>query len=116
MCEPLGVGTNRRYPDAGAQRARERRLQDAREQGPLRTLTEEQLQLTTRVVSIAPERGPMWAWAWLQFGDTHIRCTVLVRRWTADAVGIELEVGADRLRCWVWQGAVERVDGLIPPP
>lgn len=105
------MGSNRRYPDAGAQRAQDRRLQDARNHGPLQTLTPEQLQLSTRVVSLAPERGPMWALAWLRFGDTDIRCTVQVKRWTADAVGIELEVGQERLRCWVWQGAIERVDG-----
>ena len=58
----------------------------------------------------------MWAWAWLRFGGTAIRCTVRVERWTADAVGVELEVGEERLRWWVWQGAVERVDGPIAPP
>jgi hypothetical protein len=106
----LGVGTNRRYPDAGAQRAQQRRLVDARGRGALQTLTDEQLQLPGRVVSIAPERGPMWALAWLRFGDADIRCTVQVKRWTADAVGVEVDVGEERLRCWVWQGAVEWVD------
>ncbi|SFD65953.1 hypothetical protein SAMN05661030_3923 [Klenkia taihuensis] len=53
----------------------------------------------------------MRALAWLKFGDTDIRCTVQVKRWTVDAVGIELQVGEERLRCWVWQGAVERVEG-----
>ena len=115
VCERSGVGSNRRYPEAGTHNAYERRLQAARAQGPLRTLTEDQLQLATRVVSLAPERGPMWARAWLRFGDTDIRCTVLVKRWTADAVGVELEVGEERLRCWVWQGAVEHVDGPTPP-
>lgn len=115
VCDSRLVGTNRRYPDAGAQRAQQRRLEDACGRGALATLTDEQLQLTTRVVSIAPERGPTWALAWLRFGDTDIRCNVQVKRWTPDAVGVELEVGEDKLRCWVWQGAVERVDGPTPP-
>lgn len=114
MCAIVGkVGTNRRYPDAGARAAQQRRLQEACGRGALQTLTEEQLQLTARVVSIAPERGPMWALAWLRFGDTNIRCSVMVKRWTADAVGVELELGEERLRCWVWQGAVERTDGPV---
>lgn len=116
MCESESMGTNRRYPEAGAQRAQQRRLEEARSRGELATITDEQLQLTTRVVSIAPERGPMWALAWLKFGDTDIRCTVQVKRWTSDAVGVELKVGEDKLRCWVWQGAVERVDGAALPP
>ena len=110
------MGTNRRYPEAGAQRAQQRRLAQARGRGDLQTLTAEQLQLGARVVSLAPERSPMWALAWLRFGDTEIRCTVQVKRWTADAVGVELEVGEEKLRCWVWQGAVERVEGPTPPP
>lgn len=116
MCDRWAVGTNRRYPDAGARRQRQQRLEDASRRGALQTLTDEQLQLAARVVSIAPERGPIWASAWLRFGDTDIRCTVLVKRWTADAVGVELQVGEDKLRCWVWQGAVERAEGPVPPP
>lgn len=112
----LRVGTNRRYPDAGAQRALQRRLVEARGRGALQTLTKEQLQLSTRAVSIAPECGVLWALAWLRFGDTDIRCTVQVKRWTADAVGVEVEVGEERLRCWVWQGAVEAVDGPTASP
>lgn len=110
------MGTNRRYPDSGAWRAHQRRVQAARESGPLHSLSDEQLQLHARVVSLAPERGPMWALAWLRFGSLDIRCTVRVRRWTADAVGVEVEVGDQLLRCWVWQGAVEEVDDRSAPP
>ncbi|WP_091061992.1 hypothetical protein [Klenkia brasiliensis] len=102
------MGTNRRYPDAGARRGQERQLLEARSRGPLHSLTDEQLELGSRAVSIAPERGSMWGLAWLRFGDADIRCRVRVRRWTEDAVGVEVEVGGDTLRCWVWQGAVQR--------
>ena len=111
----LGVGSNRRYPDAGAQRSQQRRLLEATRRGPLQSLSDEQLQLGARVVSLAPERSPMWALAWLRFGDTQVRCTVQVKRWTADAVGVELVVGEELLRCWVWQGAVEWVESPTPP-
>ncbi|MCO7218587.1 hypothetical protein [Klenkia sp. PcliD-1-E] len=105
------MGTNRRYPDTGEQRAQQRRLQAARSHGPLRSLSDEQLQLSTRVVSLAPDRGPMWAMAWVRFGDTDVRCTARVMRWTDEAVGIEFEVGDEKMRCWVWQGAVQRTEG-----
>ncbi|SDO34495.1 hypothetical protein SAMN05660199_01762 [Klenkia soli] len=105
------MGTNRRYPDTGEQRAQQRRLLAARNRGALQTLSDEQLQLATRVVSLAPDRGPMWALAWVRFGDVDVRCTVKVNRWTDEAVGVELEVGEEKLRCWVWQGAVQRTEG-----
>lgn len=109
MCDPCAVGTNRRYPDAGEQRAQLHRLLEARKRGHLHSLTEEQLRLSTQVVSIAPERVTLKALAWLRFGDAEVRCAVRVKRWTDDAVGIEVDVGEETLRCWVWQGAVDRV-------
>ncbi|GHE06883.1 hypothetical protein [Klenkia taihuensis] len=114
MCESVQVGTNRRYPDAGARRGQERRLQEIRLQGRLQSLTEEQLDLDNQAVSIAPERATMWGLAWLRFGDADIRCPVRVRRWTDDAVGVEVDVGTETLRCWVWQGAVQRTAGRPP--
>lgn len=104
------MGTNKRYPDAGAQQAQDRRLQEASAAGPLQTLTPEQLQLTTRVISIAPEQPDMHALAWVRFGDADVRAPVVVKRWTPDAVGVEISLEGETLRCWVWQGAVERVD------
>lgn len=106
------VGTNRRYPQHASQLAEQRELRDARAKGPLQTLTDAQLRLGTQVLSIAPERAPMWARAWLRFGDVDLRCTVRVRRWTADAVGVEVDVDGEALRCWVWQGACNREAGL----
>jgi len=53
------VGTNARYSYISAQRAEERALLAASKQGPLQTLSAEQLRLHARVVSIAPERQPL---------------------------------------------------------
>jgi len=103
------VGTNKRYPNLGPQLAEERELREARKRGPLQSLTSDQLRLATQVLSIAPERPPTWGRAWLRFGDTDVRCTVRIMRWTSAAVGVSVDVDGEELRCWVWQGAV---DGL----
>ncbi|TFB58999.1 hypothetical protein E3N86_12195 [Cryobacterium sp. Hz7] len=60
-------------------------------------------------MSIGPERAPTWERALLRFGETDVRCTVRVMRWTKDAVGVDVDGDGEELRCWVWQGAV---DGL----
>ncbi|GHE08711.1 hypothetical protein [Klenkia taihuensis] len=91
-------------------------MAQARGRGPLRTLADEQLQLGTRPVTITPERRSMWALAWLQFGHTDIRATVVVKRWTADAVGVELEVGEERLRCWVFRAPSSTSKARSPQP
>lgn len=104
------MGSNRRYPYLGGKRADERALRAARAHGPLRTLDAEQLCLTSRPVTVVPETAKLWALAWVQFGDVNVRCVVRVKRWTDDAVGVELTIDDDRLRCWVWQGACQRIE------
>lgn len=103
------MGSNRRYPQLGPQLAEERELRQARQAGPLQTLTDAQLRLGHVVVSIVPAETAMWGRAWLRFGTTDVRACVRVMRWTPDAVGVEVEIGEERLRCWVWQGAVEHL-------
>lgn len=70
--------------------------------------------LDRRVVSIAPAWTPMWGRAWLRFGEVDVRATVRVCRWTSDAVGVEVDVDGETLRCWVWEGAVERLPPRYP--
>lgn len=105
------MGTNRRYPGLGARLGEERELREARRRGPLQSLTDAQLGLRRAVVSVVPDGTVMWALAWLRFGDVDVRATVRVWRWTADAVGVEVEMpdSEERLHCWVWQGAVEHL-------
>lgn len=105
------MSTNKRYPGLSARLGEERELRDARKRGPLHTLTDEQLGLRRAVVSVVPEGTTMWALAWLRFGDRDVRATVRVSRWTAAAVGVEVEMPDtnEPLRCWVWQGAVENL-------
>jgi hypothetical protein len=103
------VGSNRRYPDLGPQLAEQRALREARKCGRLESLTDEQLRLNRTVLSIVPDNVQVWALAWLRFGDRNVRACVRIWRWTDDAVGVEVQIDDERLRCWVWQGAVERL-------
>lgn len=103
------MGTNKRYPNLTPERAEERELREASKQGPLQTLSADQLRLQSRVISLAPERTRMWGLAWLRFGNVDVRTTVLVKRWTDDAVGVEVDVDGKQLRCWIWQGACQRL-------
>ncbi|WP_221585534.1 hypothetical protein [Microbacterium sp. G2-8] len=99
------MGSSKRYPDHAARLAEERELRDARKHGDLHTLSTEQLALHSRIVSIVPEHRQLRALTWLRFGDADVRATVRVRRWTETAVGVEVDVDGERLRCWVWRGA-----------
>ena len=84
-------------------------VREARKRGPLRTLDSLQLRLHAQPLTIVPEQMTIWGHAWLQFGDTNVRCVVQVKRWTADAVGVQVTIDGDKLRCWVWQGACQRI-------
>ena len=86
------MGTNKRYPHLPAQRGEERELREARKRGPLRTLDSLQLRLHAQPLTIVPEQMTIWGHAWLQFGDTNVRCVVQVKRWTADAVGVQVTI------------------------
>lgn len=103
------MGSNRRHPHSAGRMAQERELRAARERGPLQTLRPEQLRLGSRAVTIVPDSMHVWGLAWLRFGDIDVQATVRVRRWTDDAVGIEVDVAGETLRCWVWQGACRRI-------
>lgn len=103
------MGTNRRHPHSVGRMTQERQLCAARERGPLQTLTAEQLRLGSRPVTIAPDSVHVWGLAWLRFGDADVQATVRVRRWTDDAVGVEVDVAGELMRCWVWQGACRRI-------
>lgn len=69
-----------------------------------------QLRLDARPITIVPAGVKLWALAWLQFGDVDVQAVVQVMRWTADAVGVQLDVDGETLRCWLWQGACQRLE------
>lgn len=99
------MGSNLRYPDHEARLAQERELREALKHGPLQTLTSEQIALHRDPLTIAPEHSRIVAWAWLRFGDTDVRTTVRIHRWTESAVGVSVEIDGKEHRAWIWQGA-----------
>lgn len=99
------MGSNRRYPHLAEQRAQERELREARKSGPLRSLTPEQIALHRYPLTVVPEHVRRYATAWLRFGDVDVRAMVRVCRWTERAVGVEVTVDEEVLRCYVWRGA-----------
>ncbi|SDL69610.1 hypothetical protein SAMN04488593_1613 [Microbacterium azadirachtae] len=104
------VGTNKRYPYLAAQRAEENELRKARKAGPLQSLTDIQIRSHTVPITHAPRTPAMWGHAWVRFGDVDVRCVVRILRWTPDAVGVAVPVDEEWLRCWIWQGAVQRLE------
>ena len=72
----------------GRSREESTELREARKRGPLRTLDSLQLRLHAQPLTIVPEQMTIWGHAWLQFGDTNVRCVVQVKRcllYTSDA-------------------------------
>ncbi|WEG08622.1 hypothetical protein PU630_15460 [Microbacterium horticulturae] len=76
--------------------------------GPLQSLTPEELQLDRMPLTMDP-RPQRHVRAWVRFG-TPVKVDAIACRWTSQAVGIELEAGGRKHRCWVWAGAVEEID------
>lgn len=104
------MGTNRRYPHLAGQRREQTELRAAHKAGPLSTLSPEQLRLHAQPMTVVPDQLKLWGLAWLRFGEVNVRAVVRVHRWTADAVGVEVQVDEEHLRCWIWQGACQRIN------
>lgn len=114
------MGSNARYPGMGDRRREERLLREARARGPLQTLSPEQLLLEQSLITYAPRMIRMVGRAWLRFGDVDVEATVRIDRWTDRAVGVEVEVDGEKLRAWIWRGAIGPVtqprQGFEPAP
>ncbi|MDQ1206599.1 hypothetical protein [Microbacterium sp. SORGH_AS_0862] len=98
------MGTNKRYADAIDRRVGERILERAAADGPLQHLTDAELELDRRPLTIDPQPKP--AKAWVRFGSTPVLVDALVNRWTSRACGISFEVAGKQMRTWVWASAV----------
>ncbi|MBK7822799.1 MAG: hypothetical protein IPJ61_17485 [Tessaracoccus sp.] len=76
------MGTNRRYPHNAGRLAEEREIREARQHGPLQSLSRDQLDLHREPMTRATEWAPIWGLAWVRFGDRDVRTTVRVEVWT----------------------------------
>ncbi|TFV82151.1 hypothetical protein E4V99_14650 [Microbacterium sp. dk485] len=100
------MGTNRRYAHRGDARMDDRILERVSRDGPLQTLTPDELELEEHPLTITPRPEPVRAW--VRFGDTPVRVDAEALRWTPRAIGIPFRVGERELRTWVWASAVDR--------
>ncbi|PVW02977.1 hypothetical protein DEA06_14485 [Microbacterium sp. Gd 4-13] len=99
------MGTNKRYPHVYDKLMDQRILERiAREDGPLQSLTREELELDTEPVTRDPK--PRAVKAWVRFGTTPVRVDAVVLEWTSQAVKIRFEVGGKTLETALWASAV----------
>ena len=104
------MGTSRRYATAVDRQMDRRILERIAAEGPLQSLTDEELRLDTEPVTIDPR--PKRARAWVRFGATPALVDAEVCRWTANACAIRFKVGDSERRAWVWASAVTPVTSV----
>lgn len=103
------MGTNKRYAHRVDAMMDARILERVARDGPLQTLSADELELDRHPVTITPL--PEAVRAWVRFGDTPVRVHAEAVRWTPCAIGIRFRLGGREMRTWVWASAVERVPG-----
>ncbi|MGC5224909.1 hypothetical protein ACPW96_20280 [Micromonospora sp. DT81.3] len=84
--------------------ADDRILQRIASESPLQTLTPDELQIDILPVTRDPQPKPCKAW--VRFGPHAVLVDGVVVVWNDVACGIQFQVGARELRCWVWANAV----------
>ncbi|HAS31101.1 MAG TPA: hypothetical protein DEA59_10185 [Microbacterium sp.] len=104
------MGSNRRYSIQLDRLADDRILETIAAKGALQSLTASEIGLGRVPLTIDPQPTRRVK-AWVRFGDTPVKVDAVAVRWTSRAVGIEFDVKGVRHRCWVWEGAVDSVDG-----
>ncbi|MFG6402677.1 MULTISPECIES: hypothetical protein [unclassified Microbacterium] len=102
------MGTNRRYADQIDRRMDERILERLAREGPLQSLSDNELELTRLPMTKDPR--PSTVTAWVRFGQSPTRVQAEAVAWTPRAVAIRFTVAGRELRAWVWASAVERHD------
>lgn len=104
------MGTNKRYA-AHYDRLMDQRILEgiARRDGPLQSLTREELELDKETFTRDPEPKPVRAW--VRFGSTAVTVDAEVCSWTPHAVAIRFTIAGREFKTWVWASAVRE----LPP-
>jgi len=101
------MGTNKRYPEAGAKRREERELEELMASCEPLSLTNDELELRRQPVTRTPMPEPVTAW--VRYGDRAVQVRAKAVAWTPRAMAITWESPAGvEYRAWVWASAVEK--------
>lgn len=104
------MGTTKRYA-AHYDRLMDQRILEriARQDGPLQSLTREELELEREPFTRDPQPKPVRAW--VRFGKTPVTVDAEVCSWTTHAVAIRFTIAGHEFKTWVWSSAVRE----LPP-
>ncbi len=102
------MGSNKRYA-AHYDRLMDQRILEriARQDGPLQSLTREELELEREPFTRDPQPKPVRAW--VRFGETAVTVHAEVCSWTPHAVAIRFTIAGREFKTWVWSSAVREV-------
>ncbi len=103
------VGSSKRLAPLYDMQAQHRSILKAAEAGPLQSLTDRELNLRERPVTIYP-RPYTKVRAWVRFGPEAIRVDAVLLRSTPTAAGIGFKAEGQTFRCWVWGNAISPLD------
>lgn len=103
------MGTSKRLAPLYDMYSQHQSILRAAQSGPLQTLTNRELALSTIPVTIYP-RPYRRLRAWVRFGPESVRVDAVLLRSTPTAVGIGFRAGEQSFRCWVWANAAEPAD------
>jgi len=81
----------------------------ARQDGPLQSLTREELELELEREPFTRDPQPKPVRARVRFGETAVTVEAEVCSWTAHAVAIRFTVAGREFNTWVWSSAVREV-------
>lgn len=101
------MGAGERVKAANDSRAQQAAIIAASRNGPLQSLTDQELSVREQPVTIYPYSSQRRVRAWVRFGPEAIRVDAKLMRSTPTAAGIEFRAEGQTFRCWVWGNAVE---------
>lgn len=100
------MGTSARMALPMELKAYEKRLLEASKQGPLQSLTDQELNVNGTPMTVYPPGIAKAVRAWVRFGATPFEVRAYIVRSTPNAAGIEFSIDEKQYRCWVWGNAV----------
>jgi len=100
------MGTSKRLAPLYDRQAANLAVLSAARHGPLQSLTDRELAVRERPLTICPPGAQRRVRVWVRFGAEAVRVEAKLVRSTPLAAGIEFRAGDQTFRCWVWGNAV----------